>query len=303
VRPLVTVAIPTYQRASSLRRAIESVVSQDYEPIELIISDNASTDGTRGLCEQYAASRPWIRYVRQDVNIGATANFESLRRLSNGDFFLFLADDDWIDPRFVSACVDALEADPGCALVSARAQHHRRAVVESDRHPANLLADDPRSRLLAYCRSVRGNAAFYGIVPVDVQRQVPPLRNVMGGDMLQVMSLAYLGRVRTLGEVSLHRSMDGMSVSLANVASALGLGRFQAFAPQLAIVYWVFRDIALDSPVYARLPRLARLRLATRAASILFVRFVPAAVLKFARLQSAAAARRWRAPVAEAPTS
>jgi glycosyltransferase involved in cell wall biosynthesis len=301
MRPLVTVAIPTHQRAMTLRRAVESVVAQDYEPIELIISDNASTDGTRLVCEEYAARHPWIRYVRLDANIGAIANFESLRRRSNGEFFLFLADDDWIDPGLVTACVDALQADPASALVAGRALYHGLGEVKADLHPTNLLAEDSRARVLDYCRTVRGNSVFYGIAPVAVHRNVAPLRNVMGADFLQVLSLAFLGRVRTLEEAGLHRSVDGMAVSLANVAAGLGLSRWQAFAPQVAIVYWVFRDIAFDSPVYAGLGRFARLRLATRAASILFVRFVPGAIVKFARLQGAAVTRRWRTAALDAP--
>ena len=66
-----------------------------------------------------------------------------------------------------------------------------------------------------------------------------------------------------------------MTVNLATVAATLGLGWFQAQAPQLAIAYWVFRDVAWDSPLYADLGRVGRLWLGVRAGWIIFWRFVP----------------------------
>jgi len=294
---MVSVALPTYQRASQLRRAIESVLAQDYERIELIISDNASTDGTRELCEEYVARNPSIRYVRQPENVGPTCNFEQLRPLARGEYFLFLGDDDWIDPGYVSACVTSIEAHPGSALVAGRALYHRPGGVNAEPHPVNIEDEDPRRRVLRFCREVRSNGVFYGVMPVAMDRRAPALRNVQGGDMVHVMALAYLGRVRTLEDAALHRTVDGMTVSLANVAATLGLGWFQANAPQIAIAYWIFRDIAIDSPLYADLGRLGRLWLGLRAGSIVFARFVPPASVKFIRLKVSALSRRSRVRV------
>jgi glycosyltransferase involved in cell wall biosynthesis len=292
---MVTIALPTYQRAAQLRRAIESVMAQDYEPISLIISDNASTDGTRELCEDYAASHPSIRYVRNPVNVGPTPNFEQLRRLAQGDYFLFLGDDDWIDPGYVSACVASIKAHPGSSLVAGLTLYHRADGISADLHPVNISDADPRRRVLKFCRQVRANGVFFGVMPVVIDRRAPALRNVLGGDIVHIMALAYLGSVRTLDGVAVHRTMDGMTVSLANVAATLGLGWFQTNAPQIAISYWIFRDIAVDSPLYAGLGRRGRLWLGLKAGGIVFLRFVPPAVLKFARLQAAATARRLRA--------
>jgi glycosyltransferase involved in cell wall biosynthesis len=291
---MVTIAVPTYNRAAKLRHAIESVIAQDHAPLELVISDNASTDGTQAVCEEYAARHAWIRYVRQPTNVGPTRNFESVRELARGEFILFLADDDWLDPGYVSACVASIEADPGSSLVAGRTLHHRPASVDVDTDPVNLEDADPRRRVLEYCRQVRGNAVFYGVVPTRVDRQVPVIPNVMGNDWLHVMALAYLGRVRTLDTVTLHRAAGGASVTLANAATTLGLGWIQATAPQIAIAYWVFRDIAIDSPVYAELGRRRRLWLGTRASAIITVRFVPGAVVKFFRLKAGAVGRRLR---------
>jgi glycosyltransferase involved in cell wall biosynthesis len=259
-------------------------LAQDHDAIQLVISDNASTDDTERLCQATCAEHANARYVRHDENIGPTPNFESLRAQVIGDYFMFLGDDDWIDTDYVSTCVAWHEANPGHSLVSGRTAYHRAdGVVDLEAHVTNIQDDDPRKRVLRFCREVEANGVFYGVVPTAMDRAAPPLRNVQGGDMVHVMSLAYLGKVRTLDGIVVHRTVDGMTVSLANVAETLGLGWFQRNAPQIAIAYWIFRDIAFDSPLYRELGR-GRLWLGVRAGGIVFARFVPRGVVKFARL-------------------
>jgi glycosyltransferase involved in cell wall biosynthesis len=293
MEPVVTIALPTYQRDEQLGRAIESVLAQDYGSIDLIISDNASTDGTRALCERYAQDHSSIRYIRQPANVGPTPNFESVRHLSTGEYFAFLGDDDWLEPDYVSACVEALEADHSYSLVAGRTLFHRPDGVEPEPRPMNIDDGDGEARVLRFCREVNANGVFYGVVPGAIDRRAPALRNVQGGDMVHVMALAYLGKIRTLETTKSHRTVGGMTVSLANVAATLGLGWFQATAPQVAIAYWVFRDLAFDSPLYAELGGARRVWLGMRGGGIIFGRWVPPAAVKFARLQLRRAARRW----------
>ena len=75
---LVTIAIPTYNRARLLARSILSAQQQTYKNIEIIVSDNNSSDDTQFLCNSLAAKDSRIRYVRQLHNIGGTGNFNWL---------------------------------------------------------------------------------------------------------------------------------------------------------------------------------------------------------------------------------
>jgi glycosyltransferase involved in cell wall biosynthesis len=282
--PLVIVGIPTYQRCELLGRAIDSVLDQDYPSIELHISDDASTDGTADLCSDYVARHPNVRYFRRPSNGGPTSNFESLRSSGLGDYFLFLGDDDWIDPKYVSACVAALESNPGAALAAGRSWYHRGENATIEPESINVEGNDGPARVLEFYRTVGAAGLFYGVVPAAVNNRAPEIRNVMGNDLLHLAGLAFLGPLRTLESVSVHRQADGTSVSLANVAATLGLGWFQAQAPQLAFAYWVMQDIAWKSPLYAELGRVRRLRLGLHAGWIAFWRFVPKAAVKFGRL-------------------
>jgi len=91
----VTIALPTFNGEHLLGRAIDSVLRQTYRNWELTISDNASTDGTRAVCERAAASDERITYVRQPVNLGMTGNFAFLAEVSSGPYFMYLGNDDW----------------------------------------------------------------------------------------------------------------------------------------------------------------------------------------------------------------
>jgi glycosyltransferase involved in cell wall biosynthesis len=293
---LVTVVVPTFERSAELARALDSLLAQDHPDLEIIVGDNASADDTEAVCQAYAARHPSISYQRQATNVGPTPNFESLRTAGTGGYFMFLGDDDWLDPGYIAACLAVLEADPDASLVAGRTYYHCGDQVDLEPFPISIVHLDKRVRLLSYYRSVRANGVFYGVVPAQANASAPVLRNVQGGDLLHVAALAYIGNVHTIEDVAVHRTVGGMTVNLATVAATLGLGWFQAQAPQLAIAYWVFRDVAWDSPLYADLGRLGRLWLGLRAGWIIFWRFVPKAVVKFVRLASNALWRRIRGP-------
>jgi len=114
--PLVTIAIPTYNRASGyLRNAIECALKQTYPNIELVISDNCSSDNTEEIVTGYADPR--IRYFRQDVNIGANNNFNFCVEKAKGSYFLLFHDDDAIDADFMEACMRSVGCRTDVGLI------------------------------------------------------------------------------------------------------------------------------------------------------------------------------------------
>lgn len=114
--PLVTIAIPTYNRAGSyLSETLASALAQDYAPLEILVSDNASTDGTEELVRRSMDRR--LRYVRHGVNIGSTANYNFCLASARGDYFLLLHDDDAIDRDFVAVCMAAAGYRRDAALI------------------------------------------------------------------------------------------------------------------------------------------------------------------------------------------
>ena len=106
--PFVTIAIPTYNRAGSyLPVALSSALAQRYPRLEIIVADNASSDGTSALVQGIGDSR--LRYLRHSANIGAHRNYNFCLSQASGDYFLLLHDDDAIDDDFVDTCMKAAD--------------------------------------------------------------------------------------------------------------------------------------------------------------------------------------------------
>lgn len=119
--PIVTIAIPTYQRPHLLKRCIESVVMQDYENIEVIVSDNESLNFyAKKIVEDFNGIRK-IKYVGQEKNIGGIENFFYLLREASGEYFMWLADDDELEgANYVTSLVQILDDDPSVVTAFAR---------------------------------------------------------------------------------------------------------------------------------------------------------------------------------------
>lgn len=106
-RPLVTIGISTYNRADGyLQAALSSALAQTYPNLEIVISDNGSTDNTEAFIKGF--KDPRIRYFKQGENIGANANFNFCLEQAQGVYFLLLHDDDILDSDMVESCMNAV---------------------------------------------------------------------------------------------------------------------------------------------------------------------------------------------------
>jgi glycosyltransferase involved in cell wall biosynthesis len=265
--PAVTVGIPTYNRAAGLQRALESVLGQSEQDLEVIVSDNASTDETPQIVAQAIARDERIRYLRHDTNQGLTANFNAVLEAARGQYAMVLADDDWIEADYVARCRATLDADRQLALVCGSPIYHEPdgntfAGVEID-----LLDPDPSRRVRRYFAKVTDNVCIYGLIRRELIDRVLPMRNCLAGDWLLIARLAFLGCVRTDRDTHVHRSTDGASASLARTVRRLGLSEFEERHPHLAIMRFIHADIAHDCHVYASLSPARRQALALACAA------------------------------------
>lgn len=120
MRPLVSIIIPTYNRAVLLEAALRSALDQDYDKIEVIVSDNASTDETSEVVRQYANDIR-VQYRRNEQNVGMVQNWrKAVVSDARGDWFIMLSDDDYfIDAQYISKAVDLIVSNPDIVLVYA----------------------------------------------------------------------------------------------------------------------------------------------------------------------------------------
>ncbi len=119
--PILSIGMPVYNAERYLGEAIDSLLNQTFRDFELIISDNASVDGTSVLCQEYAAKDSRIRYVRQSVNIGALANFDFVLREASGAYFSWAAGDDVWESRWFESLLNRIGGH-GCDAVFGQVQ-------------------------------------------------------------------------------------------------------------------------------------------------------------------------------------
>lgn len=114
---LISVGIPTYNNQRYIRTAIQSLRTQSYKNIEIIVSDNNSTDKTYALCNRLARFDKRIAVYRQTTNRGPADNFNFVLSKSRGEFFLWTAGDDIRDPDCIQKMAKLFNENAHCALV------------------------------------------------------------------------------------------------------------------------------------------------------------------------------------------
>lgn len=114
--PKISLGMPVYNGKNYIEQAICSILDQTYPDFEIIISDNASDDGTEDICRYYSGIDNRVRYFRNDTNIGAAKNFNRTVLLAKGEFFKWAAHDDMLAPDYLNLCLQVLENDESLIL-------------------------------------------------------------------------------------------------------------------------------------------------------------------------------------------
>lgn len=194
--PRATVGMPVYNGEKYLAAALESVRGQDEADIEIVISDNASTDTTEEICRAAAAEDPRIRYHRQDVNRGGAWNFNHLVELAGTPYFTWAAADDIRRPEFIRRCLEVFAAsDPSTVLVYPRTRIiDAEGRITEDLNDADLGCDEPTPHeRMAHFLKAQAAHIFYGLHRTEVLRSTRGIRPVVGNDMVLLAELACRG--------------------------------------------------------------------------------------------------------------
>lgn len=120
---LLTVAIPTFNGSRSLELSLRSALSQAGPGVEVLVSDNCSTDNTGELVRALQASFPALKYYRNETNLGYDRNVDLAVRRASGTFVWLLGDDDVVLPGGIEAVLAAVRAAPGSGVIFADCPH------------------------------------------------------------------------------------------------------------------------------------------------------------------------------------
>jgi len=228
-KPLVTIGIPTFNRVGMLARAIDSARKQTYTHIEISISDNASSDDTKALCEMMMALDTRVHYDCHVENMGVIENFKCVLSGANGEYFMWLGDDDWIDCDYVEKCLETLEQDAGLILVCGTPNYYRENRFDHTGRLFDLSQESPYQRLQSYFSKVADNGLMYGVYRTDAIRRFE-YSDEFAGDWNFIGDVLVVGKARMLTNTHLHRELGGMSRGYRDLITQFNM-------PSLAIVF------------------------------------------------------------------
>ncbi len=115
-QPLVTIGVLVFNEGKFLRQSLNALVSQNYNNLEIIISDNGSNDDTQSICEEFASQFSFVRYNRFQKNMGLAINSSHVLEKASGKYFMWAAGHDLWSENYLSECVRQLEVTPGAVI-------------------------------------------------------------------------------------------------------------------------------------------------------------------------------------------
>ena len=165
--PKVTIGMPVYNAEKYLRKSLGALVSQSFKDFELIISDNASIDGSSDICKEYSKIDDRIKYVRQPVNIGGWENFKYVLNEAQGEFFMWSAADDIRSLDFIELNYNFLSLNPD--YVASTSPNITEGENEEDHKPISFSLNDNDNfqryvKFFDYCWQSHG--IFYSLIRI-----------------------------------------------------------------------------------------------------------------------------------------
>ncbi len=191
--PLISIGMPVWNEERHIAASLAALCSQDYGNIEIIISDNASTDRTLEICQEYAARDSRIRVEALPANIGATANFTRVLEEAQGSYFMWAAGHDLWSPNLLSACAKALDGNKGACLAFGSSQWIDPNDVPTEK---TVGWTDTRGMHAAgrFFTVLWGNMhPIMGLFRATDLRACMPFKNLAGGDLVILSQLALRG--------------------------------------------------------------------------------------------------------------
>lgn len=209
-QPVLSVGMPVYNSAAFITEALDSILGQTFSNFELIITDNASDDGTSDICQAIARADSRVRYRRHAVNIGCPRNYNAAIEFARGAYFKWTSSNDICQPRFLETCVAALEANPDAVLACPKTLFFDRARGYVEEYEDDLVLDqeDPVERFRACDERIVYNNVMNGVIRTHDLLSTTLNWDYASSDMALMPELSLYGKFIEIPERLFHRRMN-----------------------------------------------------------------------------------------------
>ncbi|MDE2589575.1 MAG: glycosyltransferase family 2 protein, partial [Patescibacteria group bacterium] len=226
----VSIGLVVYNGEPFTRKKIDSLLSQTFSDFELIISDNASTDGTSDICKEYLKKDKRIRYFRQKENMGASWNYIFVLDQARGEYFTWAAVDDIMLPDFLKNNVAILESDKNIVGSTGKVERYTLVEGDSEKNSIDIKFRNFKSKLISSFRpssivSISGSynqkvrillkksayTTLYCVFRTNELKKSIVRESFVANDAARILSVLKYGDIHVTDEVLMLRYDQGMS--------------------------------------------------------------------------------------------
>ena len=254
--PIVSIGLPVYNGEDFLKYALDSLLSQTFRDFELIISDNASTDNTPKICQEYVLRDKRIRYIRQNNNMGALWNFNFVLKQSNKEYFIWVSADDKLHPEFLEKNIDILEKNKN--VVCSIGDVIYSDVVNYEFKSNNETKKTFRQRYVkstygTYESKVRTYLKFfqasmmYGLYRRDkLQKSITINKIFLAFDLTIILNVLKYGDFHVIDENLLHRYNKG-SHSIIGTLRKYDISLINIIFLEFPFTFWCLKNLGFKN--------------------------------------------------------
>lgn len=245
--PRVSIGVPVYNGQKYIGATLDSLIAQTCSDIEIIVTDNCSTDATPQIVQSYAGRDPRVIYLRNVANLGPARNYNSSLAAARGEYFKWCSSDDVCAPDFVEKCVAVLDADPAVVLAYPRTSIIDSAGTIVGQYQYELDFDDPDaylrySRIINVNHHAHGAHELYGVMRLDALRAAGGMRTHVRGDSVLLARLLLRGRFRRIEEHLFfnrdHTDRSSRYLARQRVRAGSRLSRYLGCGPLPSAEWW-----------------------------------------------------------------
>lgn len=255
----VSIGMPVFNAELTIRKSIDSLLSQTFKNFELIISDNKSTDSTRLICEEYAKKDNRISFFPQKRNIGAVLNFLFVLEHAKNEYFMWAASDDWWLPTFLEKNVNELNKNKKLVGSISKIKYFDAKEVKPnkkqslrikkffsyDEYPISGSYED---RIRFYLRLNKAEN-IYSVFRTDIIKKCYIIKKNPGMDLEILLKVLKFGEIAVIDEKLMYRSTKGISSSTSGVNRFTydnDYGIIGKIFPFLPFTIWIIRNLGIN---------------------------------------------------------
>jgi len=207
--PTVSIGMPIHNGGIWLADSIESILNQTYSDLELVITDNASTDNSEEICRSYAAQDSRVRYIRHNTNIGGPNNYNSAFHHTSSPYFKWASCNDICQKEMIERCIEVLLARKDVVLSYPKTRLLLEETNTTEDYEDNLDLQDESacSRFKKLLQKIRLNNAMNGIFRSEVLKNTPLMKLHVAEDINLMAELTLYGKFVEIPEYLFYRRM------------------------------------------------------------------------------------------------